>query len=490
MRSQAHLAGLVCMVSAAASQTAAPGDGPACPSACLADLDASTVVDVGDVLQVLASFGVGCAAECAGPPQPKHPAPPDLACAVAIVGAGPGGAYLAWRLATDVGPDAIEPASVCVFERTARLGGRVYSLTGLGDSSDLVVDAGAYRYEPGQTPLLASLIEGALGLPHAAYDSTHEKIVTDAADPDSNAGYATFVHAMMDAATAAGVRLYTDHELRSVAQPEHGAAVALSFANGRAVAAGTLCLNLAQQPLLQVLARSTLAASPPGAPRGAGETALYLPSATPACKLYLHYPTAWWRTELGLTAGNFAQSAPAMEMPLNGRYHDGHARCRPDGSCYGFLLAVYSNGASACAFFKDFVNEADPPVSVVRPESSAGAWLLAEAHAQLVRKHPAMSAAARAAPPTFGVLSLWNERAAGFGAGWHGWKTSAASRSAPAQAVRPWAAAPIFVANEAFGTRHGWAESSVVMAENIAAQAFGLVRPAWLPEATYSRVIF
>ena len=52
------------------------------------------------------------------------------------------------------------------------------------------MDSGAYRYSSrGETPLLTALIEAGLNMPHAAYDGTHDKIITDPADPDSNAGY-------------------------------------------------------------------------------------------------------------------------------------------------------------------------------------------------------------------------------------------------------------------------------------------------------------
>ena len=71
-----------------------------------------------------------------------------------------------------------------------------------------------------------------------------------------------------------------------------------------------------------------LAASPPGAERGQGETALYMPIATTDCKFYVHYDTAWWR-DIGLSTGNYNNPAPnTLSLPLNGRYHDGHARCR------------------------------------------------------------------------------------------------------------------------------------------------------------------
>ena len=219
------------------------------------------------------------------------------------------------------------PASqICVFERGERLGGRIYSLRGLGADGDLVVDSGAYRYSSrGETPLLKSLIEDGLQLPHAVYDATHSKIVESATDPDSNTGYATFVERLMDEATALGVQFFTSTELRAVVQPPSASLLAardpavaaaagvtpefeLSFGGDRdPMLAGALVLNVAQQPLLQILQRSTLAVAPPGVQRTEGETALYMPIATTACKYYVHYENAWWRT-LGLSTGTYQSS--------------------------------------------------------------------------------------------------------------------------------------------------------------------------------------
>lgn len=55
---------------------------------------------------------------------------PGGACDVAVVGAGIGGLYAAWRLATAGGKVGVRPHRVCVFEATARMGGRILTLRG------------------------------------------------------------------------------------------------------------------------------------------------------------------------------------------------------------------------------------------------------------------------------------------------------------------------------------------------------------------------
>ena len=64
---------------------------------------------------------------------------PDV-CELAVVGAGWGGAYFAWRLAVDT--DTYSPSDVCVFEANGRVGGRIYSVHDLPYFDDLALDAG------------------------------------------------------------------------------------------------------------------------------------------------------------------------------------------------------------------------------------------------------------------------------------------------------------------------------------------------------------
>ena len=42
----------------------------------------------------------------------------------------------------------------------------------------------------------------------------------------------------------------------------------------------------------------------------------------------------------------------------------------------------------------------------------------------------------------------------------------------------------------AAGTRHGWAESSLVMAENVVKTGWDVGKPDWLTTAAYNRIIF
>jgi hypothetical protein len=80
-------------------------------------------------------------------PFPQFPQCTDVApaCQLAVVGAGTGGLYTAYRLLEE---GVFDGSDVCVFEATDRVGGRLYSLRGFGPEGDITVDAGGYRTWP------------------------------------------------------------------------------------------------------------------------------------------------------------------------------------------------------------------------------------------------------------------------------------------------------------------------------------------------------
>ena len=367
----------------------------------------------------------GCTTDDAPPPSPTTAdlSPADLSgCEISIVGAGPGGVYTAWRLAKDgVATTGVPAERVCIFERTERLGGRIFSVRGLGPYGDLVVESGAYRFSSdGATPLLTALIQAGVnagaGIPWVPYDTSHNKIVTDANDPDSNAGYVTFIEVMLEEAMSLGVRYYPRHELVKVTEPISPKTLTardwskglwaprfeLTFANGATTVTSKLVNNIMQQPLLQVLQRSSLSFMQPSAfldpqaARSESENALYLAQPNTACKFYAYYENAWWRNTndqygspllvpameiTGWGSGSYRSDPPdGMSMPLSGRYHDGHSRCRrgtQGRSCYGYLMMVYtssrSGGENPCSFFEEYQVNSDPPVTMFTPDVSAAA---------------------------------------------------------------------------------------------------------------------
>ena len=65
--------------------------------------------------------------------------------------------------------------------------------------------------------------------------------------------------------------------------------------------------------------------------------------------------------------------------------------------------------------------------------------------------------------------------------------------------MAPFGSQPIYVANEAFGAlrgsdgalgeHHGWAECSLVMAENLLTGPFGLAPPEWVNASVYDEYV-
>lgn len=126
-------------------------------------------------------------------------------------------------------------------------------------------------------------------------------------------------------------------------------------------------------------------------------------------------------------------------------------------------------------------------------------------HAALVRVHAKALAASgslervRALRPSMATLSIWDRMAQGFGAGIHDWMRDDSPDAAcssftecqavmPARVLQPLGKAhDVYLVNEAFGSRVGWCEGSLVMAENVVHSHFGLSRPEWLDAKTYAR---
>lgn len=80
----------------------------------------------------LAFAGLIATAVASAAPSAASASPGDAIgeCDVAVIGAGIGGLYSAWRLATAGRKAGVRPERVCVFEATGRTGGRILTLRG------------------------------------------------------------------------------------------------------------------------------------------------------------------------------------------------------------------------------------------------------------------------------------------------------------------------------------------------------------------------
>ena len=359
-------------------------------------------------------------------------------CKLSIIGGGPSGVYSAWRLAKANHPQYL-PQQICCFERSARLGGRTYTLFEQGSRKDLTVEAGAYRfcgeteYTPGQRcnncamcmPMMANLIKKGLNQTTAPYEpgGGSESGLVKIVDPHTgfNSGLVTYVDAMYNESLEAGVRFYKNKHLDSLSPNASGAT--LDFADGTHVFSEAVILAIPLLPLHRVLRRSV------GLKQYFNNRTypsfLRVPFANRHIKLYVHYEWAWWR-QLGLTSGVFSSYGPnaagawdgactsgsppligapcsSDTLPLEGRYHDGDVRC-DDGNqtgaqCRGFLEATYTSDGvhyPNVTFFELFEVDTDPPVQEINPATSSDAeYLLGLVHERLVAYHAEKLSAAK-----------------------------------------------------------------------------------------------
>ena len=429
-------------------------------------------------------------------------------CDVAVVGGGWAGVYSAYRLAEFEG-------TVCLFEAREKTGGRTYSV----EEDGLTIDIGAYRFGD-DMHLPGDLIRSELGLATRCYqpdcgrdpefNATLYKIVdSDAAE--NAAGYETPI-AMMTAAIESRVRIFYGFALASVDDGAIDGGARLVFANGAAVEAAAVILNLprkaitalhrakADSPLFRFDAvAATLLAD--CVPCDRGEVFEQL-------KVYLIYEAPWWRTTLGKLEGSFKETNSTP--PFVGRFHDGPMLRDDDGGLKGSaaLETVYTFNVRdpSIRYYDQFRNGTQDPLT-----RSADARLLAESHAKLLALlasdfEKAGVDPATVAPPTTAILGFWDE-------GTNAYLTPPVSSNFRAmvgdvcpvetclgdvdahtytmKVSNPTAGARrIFVANNDFywtgyqGTPCCWAEQSLKMAELILKTHFGLAKPDWL-DATY-----
>ena len=405
-------------------------------------------------------------------------------------------------------------------------------------------------------PMMSNLIKGKLGLHTKFYQPSggpHQEtaLVKVVDSHGENAGLSQYVERMHNESMAAGVRFFLHHEATSIQAPPAGGdgtgftvdirCTAPSFpvhaslnCTAGPVTAKRVLMNTPLLPAMRIIRNSP--SLKPHFEGGKFPAFLRVPHAWRHIKLYVHYDWAWWRT-LGKVSGDFSLYGPTPDnsgrwdgqcpqnqkgalmscssdtLPLEGRYHDGHVRC-DDGNatgfnCRGFIEATYtSDGVSSpnVTFFEYFQSNADPPFSYVdRTTSADGEDLLDQVHERLMTLHEgALRQAglwdkAHAAKPTNALLSMWDPKSPGFGAGTHGMLASkipggayapgAAAGTVAAKAIKPFDTLDLYIANEAFHPAD-WGEGGLEMAENVAHKFYNVTPPTWMAADTYNHIMF
>jgi len=455
-------------------------------------------------------------------------APGDTAeCEVVVVGGGPGGVYSAYRIL-----ETNSSINVCLMEATHRVGGRIYSVRGLGPDSDLTLDMGAYRYMPLTQPLITDIIQNLLNLPHRLYQPGVPDYAVILDKTGSNAGFATWVEELLKMAIELGLQMNYNTEVTKLIEAEDGS-FTLTTKDGRNITAGKVILNLPSRPLHRLLQNSKLMAAD-------WNEELYNFYQIRATKLYLYYENAWWIAN-GLNNGSLAYNLPwntsAPSVPIIGRYYDAQVKCPvmlPNGTvqssslgkpmmtdyyystangmdtknCHGYIQATYTSdgGSTNISHYPlDYlVDYASPttgadgfslPYSVWDNTTTQGMKLLADSHAQLMRFHANKSInfdmKTQMTLPTQAVLAFWDASIHWTGGAWHSKKTVNASEPENVEpTIKPFGDSELYVCNEAYSTQLGWAEGSLVSAENLLLDYFGVEPAGWQRDVTARNVRF
>ena len=324
-------------------------------------------------------------------------------CELAVVGAGWGGVYFAWRLGIEL--MAIDPSNICVFEVNGRLGGRIYSVSGLPNMSDLVIDVGGYRF-PAHHLLPAQLVWDKLMLPTSLYGVCIDDILCyKIADIyGNNAGYTIPIEEMLGELMTRGTQVYWGAALTSIESTSepNSSSTLLKFndLNSNSVVqvhADTTLLNMDSNSLNNLDPKSVIFND------ATKETVSYLKSTSYilGVKVYANYENAWWYNDLGLMTGDYKDNdTPA---PLNGRYNDGPTKCitgyGADGSpiysgnpvafgnCSGALLVLYTNTLFRNQeYYTKLMTSLTNPLTVISQDSE-NANVLDEIHESLMEFH-------------------------------------------------------------------------------------------------------
>ena len=456
-------------------------------------------------------------------------------CSLAVVGAGWGGAYLAWRMAVDT--NTVNASEVCVFEANGRVGGRIYSIHGLPNFADLAVDVGGYRFQSRQK-LPNDLVFNALKMSTACYDwqcaqNCEEDVCYVNRDSyGNNAGYATNIEEMLGRLEAAGRavepsrrQVYFAARLTKISTaPLVGkTASRLHFANGKSVTADRVVLNLPGNAIEGLDPTSTIFTHATKNVTNILDS-VYVGSMN---KVYAWYNDAWWSTKLGMMEGYFTGhggKTHKFDAPLQGRYHDGPQRCiighdtagepvysghkMPYGNCSGAIEVYYTHSAK---YYENYMTSPLQPLTVAVRAGTNGSdltrvgveangasddvallpadkakKLITDIHEHLMSHHASDLTKAGVDPSTIElpetvVLSNWIS---------DGKYTPGIGRLIPGTdaqkaLVRKPTPMELYVVDQDYGYQSGWAVGSLAMAEKILQAEIGLKKPDWLDETWY-----
>eukprot|EP01006_Ploeotia_vitrea_P041447 TRINITY_DN66527_c6_g4_i2.p1 TRINITY_DN66527_c6_g4~~TRINITY_DN66527_c6_g4_i2.p1 ORF type:complete len:619 (-),score=85.79 TRINITY_DN66527_c6_g4_i2:296-2152(-) len=359
------------------------------------------------------------------------------------------------------------------------------SLNGVSDEAlHFFFDA---DWETGETALSRQSLEY-LAIEYARYFALLSEKSGDmhiaVTEDDLPAGYDTYLMKMLDAFTTAGGRVYFNNQLTDI---EIEGNCPILEIGGHYYKPESAVLNMPSWDLMQLGRWSSFwQRSSPEFLASLGSLENY-----PLFKVYLAYNDAWWYTKLNWDNGRVKTSKWTTQM----RFHDGVTECDNVAqkiNCRGALLATYMTDDgwwNNMRWADSNTKEADPWSTQVikfrRGQSSAQTeYFIDQIHQRVFETLHDAFLEAGLTEAEINTLQAQKPYAA-IGGDWANQYASAVHIRQPSNnevnwfsQQKPIQGVNLFLANEGFGMPTAWSEGSLVAAERVMAQHFGLPMPA------------
>lgn len=167
----------------------------------------------------------------------------------------------------------------------------------------------------------------------------------------------------------------------------------------------------------------------------------------------------------------------------------------------GYHSPAYAGAATK--WFQDYAVHFETQGANIKPYVvlDATTWqgreLLNKVHTSVVGVHDRagieIPAPFKATPPTQVVVTVWDQAVTNVGGAWSHYKKGnqeSAPNRVPGAAMAPFTGEALYLANEAWSTISGWAEGSLIMAENVIMKFFGVPKPTYVSPERHDCVMF
>lgn len=302
------------------------------------------------------------------------------------------------------------------------------------------------------------------------FDLSYPEVITD--QNGVEIGYSTAAEKLAQLLVSKGVNIYYNKEAVTVKQQPNGN-MKVWFADGTSVTSDKVILNIPKKELMQLSHDSVIHAQATATIKN-----LYQLT-TPVCavKAYMYYPDAWWRTKLNIINGDLSTTRDNRYF----EYTDSIVECINATHCKGYVNVAYADGQDWCVYFQTARHNKSNPIVIIHSNTSnlVEKQFFDDLTDQFMQSQHKVFQKAGIDPATLAkperlVMGVWDE-------GWHTFPVSNFTGGEPSRLMlNPVPSVPVYVVNEAFSTDQGYAEGSLIAAEKVMKNHFGLNRLSWV----------